>query len=105
MVTLTVSDQHCTETDTASIFIYDLPVAYAGEDTTICPNGTVQIGTSNVAGVITSYSIHYTKLYDETASSLAKLDNSNSKSSNSRILALKRFDPSPIFHPKGPSFH
>ncbi len=50
VVTLTVSDQHCTETDTASIFIYDLPVAYAGEDTTICPNGTVQIGTSNVAG-------------------------------------------------------
>lgn len=54
-ITFTISDQFCTNTDTATINIYSLPVAVAGPDTTICPDDTVQIGGASQAGYTYSW--------------------------------------------------
>ncbi|OFY71619.1 MAG: hypothetical protein A3G23_01775 [Bacteroidetes bacterium RIFCSPLOWO2_12_FULL_37_12] len=43
-ITLTVFDAYCTNTISNIILINGLPVANAGEDTTICANRSVQIG-------------------------------------------------------------
>ena len=50
IITFTIADQNCNATITKNIFINMLPVADAGEDTTICANRTVQIGSTPVAG-------------------------------------------------------
>ena len=52
LVTFTISDQYCSNTDTSSILIYSLPSAFAGSDTTICANDTVQIGSAPVSNMI-----------------------------------------------------
>lgn len=55
LVTFTVSDAHCSTTDTATVQIYNLPTADAGPDTTICANRSVQIGSSSVGGMTYSW--------------------------------------------------
>lgn len=49
-VTLTISDNFCTNTDSATINIDALPVADAGADTTICANRCTEIGSAAIAG-------------------------------------------------------
>ncbi|MCF6366211.1 MAG: gliding motility-associated C-terminal domain-containing protein [Bacteroidales bacterium] len=48
-VTLTVSNGFCSITTTQTIDIYSLPIAFAGEDTTICADRSVQLGTDPTA--------------------------------------------------------
>ncbi|MCW5909083.1 MAG: PKD domain-containing protein [Chitinophagales bacterium] len=50
LITFSISDANCTTTDTQSIVINSLPGAFAGLDTTICANRSVQLGTTAVAG-------------------------------------------------------
>lgn len=50
VVTLSISDANCISTDTQTIVISDLPAAFAGNDTTICANRSVQLGTTAVGG-------------------------------------------------------
>ena len=46
-VTFTISTFGCSVTDTSSIAINSLPVAFAGNDTTICSHASIQLGTAN----------------------------------------------------------
>lgn len=50
LITFSISDANCTTTDTQSIVINALPAAFAGPDTTICANRSVQLGTTSTAG-------------------------------------------------------
>ncbi len=50
IVTFSITDGTCTNTDTGLVSIDTLPDAYAGADTTICAERTVQLGTSPVSG-------------------------------------------------------
>jgi gliding motility-associated-like protein len=50
LITFSISDANCTTTDTQSIVINALPVAFAGPDTTICANRSVQLGTAGTPG-------------------------------------------------------
>ncbi len=49
-VTLTINDQNCSNSFTNTININALPMVFAGNDTTICANDTIQIGTASVSG-------------------------------------------------------
>ncbi|MCH8902898.1 MAG: PKD domain-containing protein [Bacteroidetes bacterium] len=49
-ITLTIADGLCIQTDSATIIINSIPFADAGEDTIICANRSVQIGTAGIAG-------------------------------------------------------
>ena len=49
-VSLTISDANCSSTDVQPITIFDLPIADAGVDTTICASRSVQLGAIGVPG-------------------------------------------------------
>ncbi|MDD3878356.1 MAG: gliding motility-associated C-terminal domain-containing protein, partial [Bacteroidales bacterium] len=49
-ITFTIADQNCNATITKAIFINSLPIADAGDDTTICANRTIQIGSNPISG-------------------------------------------------------
>ena len=49
-IVLTIADQHCNNTVIQSINIHNIPIADAGEDTTICANRSVQIGSNSISG-------------------------------------------------------
>ncbi|MEQ9063717.1 MAG: PKD domain-containing protein [Vicingaceae bacterium] len=50
IVSLSLSDANCTNSDTMSIEIHDLPIAVAGLDTTICADECVRLGSTSVIG-------------------------------------------------------
>jgi gliding motility-associated-like protein len=49
-IVFTIADQYCNNTVIQSINIHEIPIADAGEDTTICANRSVQIGSSPISG-------------------------------------------------------
>ncbi|HWY98178.1 MAG TPA: PKD domain-containing protein, partial [Bacteroidia bacterium] len=56
LVTLIVNDGVCSAVDTMSIVINALPVAEAGNDTSICATDSAQLGVASVAGYTYSWS-------------------------------------------------
>ncbi len=54
-ISLTISSAYCTTTDTQSVQINKLPVAFAGSDTIICANTKVSLGTTPVSGYLYSW--------------------------------------------------
>lgn len=54
-ISFTISDQNCSETFANTISIDTLPTADAGNDTTICADLSVQIGSSNMANITYSW--------------------------------------------------
>jgi gliding motility-associated-like protein len=49
-IVFTIADQYCNNTVIQSINIHEIPIADAGEDTTICANRSVQIGSNPISG-------------------------------------------------------
>jgi gliding motility-associated-like protein len=49
-IVFTIADQNCNNTVIQSINIHEIPIADAGEDTTICANRSVQIGSNPISG-------------------------------------------------------
>jgi len=78
-VTLTISDQNCTQTSSASISIDTLPQADAGLDTTICADRSVQIGSTSLSGHTYSWfpagSLDNALIANPTASPVAAITN------------------------------
>ncbi|HXB14027.1 MAG TPA: gliding motility-associated C-terminal domain-containing protein, partial [Bacteroidia bacterium] len=59
LITFTVTNGACSMVDTMTIAIDSLPVASAGNDTTICASDSVQIGVAAVAGYTYSWAPAY----------------------------------------------
>jgi gliding motility-associated-like protein len=56
LVTFAINNGSCTTVDTMTIVIDSLPVVKAGDDTTICSGGSVQLGSAPIAGYTYSWS-------------------------------------------------
>ena len=54
-VSLTISDQNCSETFANTVTIDTVPISNAGLDTTICADQSVTIGSANVANITYSW--------------------------------------------------
>jgi len=66
-VTLSIDNGVCVQTITQNITIDSLPVAYAGPDTTICSNATVQVGNTAVPDMTYSWSPSNSLVIDNPA--------------------------------------
>jgi len=79
IVTLTIFSGYCTDHATNTIYIYSLPIADAGADTTICANTSVQIGSNPISGYSYNWfpvsTLNNAQIANPTASPVANITN------------------------------